>query len=105
MRTTHVSSAPSVRVLVEPACVKQSGKVGYAVMSFGGFMGIGEDFFPLPWSLLTYNPRLEGYEVNISEAQLKGAPKYNTHENWNWDSRTRTIDDYYKSQPNWMMWD
>jgi PRC-barrel domain len=82
---------------------KQSGKVGYAVMSFGGFMGIGEEFYPLPWSLLTYNPRLEGYEVNISEAQLKGAPKYNTHENWDWDSGTPMIDDYYKSQPNWTM--
>ena len=82
---------------------KQSGKVGYAVMSFGGFMGIGEDYYPLPWSLLTYNSRLEGYEVNISEAQLKGAPKYSTHENLDWDSRTRTIDDYYKSQPKWMM--
>jgi hypothetical protein len=77
---------------------KQSGKVGYAVMSL---IGIGEDFYPLPWSLLTYNPRLEGYEVNISEAQLKGAPKYNTHENWDWGSRTRTIDEYYKSQPGW----
>ena len=31
---------------------KRSGKVGYAVMSFGGFMGIGEDYYPLPWSLL-----------------------------------------------------
>jgi hypothetical protein len=82
---------------------KQSGKVGYAVMSFGGFIGIGEDYYPLPWSLLTYNPRLEGYEVNISEAQLKGAPKYSTHENWDWGSRTQTVDDYYKSQPNWMM--
>ena len=82
---------------------KQSGKVGYAVMSFGGFMGIGEDFYPLPWSLLTYNPRLEGYEVNISETQLKGAPKYSTHENWDWGSRARTIDDYYKVQPGWMM--
>jgi hypothetical protein len=73
---------------------KQSGKVGYAVMSFGGFMGIGEDYYPLPWSLLTYNPRLEGYEVNITDAQLKGAPKYSTHENWDWGSRARTIDDY-----------
>jgi hypothetical protein len=78
---------------------KQSGKVGYAVMSFGGFMGIGEDYYPLPWSLLTYNPRLEGYEVNITDAQLKGAPKYSTHENWDWGSRARTIDDY----SNWMM--
>ena len=82
---------------------KRSGKVGYAVMSFGGFMGIGEDYYPLPWSPLTYNPQLEGYEVNISETQLKGAPKYSTHENWDWGSRTRTIDDYYKVQPGLMM--
>src|SRR5436189_6350453 len=80
---------------------KQSGKVGYAVMSFGGFMGIGEDYYPLPWSLLTYNPRLEGYEVNITDAQLKGAPKYGMHENWDWGSRARTSDDYYKVQSNW----
>ena len=78
---------------------KQSGKVGYAVMSFGGFMGIGEDYYPLPWSMLTYNPRLEGYEVNISDAQLKGAPKYSSHENWDWGSRTGAIDDYYKVPP------
>jgi hypothetical protein len=82
---------------------KQSGKVGYAVMSFGGFMGIGEDYYPLPWSLLTYNPRLEGYEVNITDAQLKGAPKFNTHENWDWGTPTRTIDDYYKVPPSWIV--
>jgi hypothetical protein len=55
-------------------------RLGYAVMSFGGFLGIGEDYYPLPWSLLTYSPRLEGYEVNLSDAQLKGAPKYGKHE-------------------------
>src|SRR5215468_4487961 len=55
---------------------KISGKVAYAVMSFGGFMGIGEDYYPLPWSLLTYNPDLEGYEVNLSEKQIKNAPRY-----------------------------
>jgi hypothetical protein len=82
---------------------KQSGKVGYAVMSFGGFLGIGEEYYPLPWSLLTYNPRLEGYEVNISDAQLKSAPKFSTHENWDWGTRSRTIDEYYKTQPNWLM--
>jgi PRC-barrel domain len=88
-----------VRVMIG----KQSGKVGYAVMSFGGFMGIGEDYYPLPWSLLTYNPRLEGYEVNITDAQLSGAPKYGTHENWDWDNRTRSVDEYYKIQPSWVM--
>jgi sporulation protein YlmC with PRC-barrel domain len=37
------------RVMID----KRSGKVAYAVMSFGGFLGIGEDYYPLPWSLLT----------------------------------------------------
>ena len=82
---------------------KLSGKVAYAVMSFGGFMGIGEDYYPLPWSLLTYNPTLDGYEVNISEQQLKGAPKYSTHENWDWADRSRgqTVHDYYGVAPFW----
>jgi hypothetical protein len=81
---------------------KQSGKVGYAIMSFGGFMGIGEDYYPLPWSLLTYNPRLEGYEINISEEQLRGAPKYGTRETWDWTNRSRAVDEYYGIQPSWM---
>jgi hypothetical protein len=66
-------------------------------------MGIGEDYYPLPWSLLTYNPRLEGYEVNITDAQLKGAPKYGTHQHWDWDRSTGAIDDYYGVRPTWMM--
>ena len=66
------------RVMID----KINGKVAYAVMSFGGFMGIGEDYYPLPWSLLTYNPRLEGYEVNVSAQQLNGAPKYSAREAW-----------------------
>ena len=81
------------RVMID----KIGGKVAYAVMSFGGFMGIGQDYYPLPWNLLTYNPRLEGYEVNIGAEQLKRAPKYNTHEIWNWSepARVRSIDDYW----------
>jgi sporulation protein YlmC with PRC-barrel domain len=51
---------------------KETGKVAYALMSFGGFMGIGRDYYPLPWSLLKFNPRLDGYEINISEQQLTG---------------------------------
>jgi len=82
------------RVMID----KRSGKVAYAVMSFGGFLGIGEDYYPLPWSLLTYNERLGGYEVNISEQQLKGAPKYGTHESWDWSDtrRQKTVSDYYQ---------
>jgi len=82
---------------------KISGKVAYAVMSFGGFMGIGEDYYPLPWSLLTYNPGFEGYEVNVSEQQLKGAPKYSKHESWDWADKARgqKVYDYYGVGPYW----
>jgi hypothetical protein len=85
------------RIMVD----KISGKVAYAVMSFGGFLGIGEDYYPLPWSLLTYNPRLEGYEVNVSEQQLKGAPKFSQYENWDWSDRARgqRVYDYYGAMP------
>ena len=58
------------RVMID----KISVKVAYAVMSFGGFLGIGEDYYPLPWSVLTYNPTLGGYEVEITDQQLKNAP-------------------------------
>jgi sporulation protein YlmC with PRC-barrel domain len=83
------------RVMID----KLSGKVAYAVMSFGGFMGIGEDYYPLPWSLLTYNPRLEGYEINVGEQQLKGAPKYSAHETWDWARRGEAVDNYYNVPP------
>ena len=82
---------------------KRSGQVAYAVMSFGGFMGIGEDYYPLPWPLLSYNPKLDGYEVSIPEQQLKGAPKYNEHESWDWSDRSRgkKVYDYYGVAPFW----
>src|SRR3979490_3196126 len=71
-----------VRVMID----KLSGKVAYAVMSFGGFLGVGEDYYPLPWSLLTYNHALGGYEVNLGEEQLKGAPKFGKSQSWDWAS-------------------
>jgi hypothetical protein len=55
---------------------KYSGKVAYAVMSFGGFLGIGERYHPLPWDALTYHPDYGGYVVNISREQLEGGPHY-----------------------------
>jgi hypothetical protein len=73
------------RVMID----KLSGKVAYAVMSFGGFLGMGDNYYPLPWSELTYNPHLDGYEVNLTEQQLKNAPKYFLHENWDWSDRAR----------------
>ena len=56
---------------------KFTGHVEYAVMSFGGFLGIGEDFYPLPWRKLTDDTRLGGYCVDLDRTRLeKGAGVY-----------------------------
>jgi hypothetical protein len=87
------------RVMID----KMSGKVAYAVMSFGGFMGIGEDYYPLPWSLLTFDPKLGGYVIDLTQEQLKGAPKYSKHETWDWSDheRGKKIYNYYGEPPYW----
>lgn len=55
---------------------KRSGQVEYAVMSFGGFLGIGREYHPLPWNQLDYDPLQGGYVVNLSREQLEQAPRY-----------------------------
>ena len=55
---------------------KFSGKVAYAVLSFGGWLGMGQDHYPLPWAKLKYNEALGGYVVNLTNKQLQSAPKY-----------------------------
>jgi hypothetical protein len=81
---------------------KISGKVAYAVVSFGGFLGMGEDYYPMPWAKLDYDTSLGGYRVDITEERLKGAPKFNRSTDWNWSDRSRdtTVYDYYNT-PLW----
>jgi hypothetical protein len=81
------------RVMIE----KRSGKVSYAVLSFGGFLGIGDDHYPLPWASLTYNTELGGYQVALTEDQLNGAPKYSREADWDWNDRARAdaVNGYY----------
>ena len=79
------------RVMIE----KISGRVSYAVLSFGGFLGIGDDFYPLPWPSLKYNVDLGGYQTMITVDQIKGAPKHGRSDDWNWGLGTGAIDDYY----------
>jgi hypothetical protein len=81
---------------------KTSGKVAYAILSFGGFMGMGEDYYPVPWSTLKYDSNLEGYRVNLTEDQLKKAPKYSSSTDWNWNrDNDRRVYDYYRTDPYW----
>jgi len=78
---------------------KRSGQVAYAVLSFGGFLGMGSSYHPLPWNQLTYDPAQGGYGVDLTKEQLEGAPTYSASEESRWSDPTysRGIDDYYSS--------
>ena len=86
------------RVMID----KISGKVAYAVLSFGGFLGMGEDYYPVPWSTLNYDTNLAGYRVNLTKDQLEKAPSYSESEGWNWSRENdRRVYDYYRANPYW----
>ncbi|MDB5662803.1 MAG: photosystem reaction center protein [Sphingomonas bacterium] len=53
---------------------KRSGQVAYAVLSFGGVLGFGSRVYPLPWSMLTYDPEEHGYSLEIGRDDIDAAP-------------------------------
>jgi hypothetical protein len=96
-RGEHVGSIE--RIMVE----KRSGKVSYAVLRFGGFLGMGEEHYPLPWSKLEYDESLGGYRVNVSREQLEGAPRYQSEDDQYWTADNgRRVYDYYGVTPYWI---
>src|ERR1700730_18435057 len=66
------------RVMID----ERRGEIADAVMTFGGFRGIGDEHGALPWSGLRYNPELDAYELNVTEDHLRHAPALTT----GWDT-------------------
>ena len=89
------------RLMIE----KISGKVAYAVMSFGGFLGMGEEEHTIPWNKLDYDTGLGGYRTDITQDQLRGAPAFSRDRSYDWSDRTREqeLHDYYSSPYYWAM--
>lgn len=75
---------------------KHSGQVRYAVLEFGGFLGMGTDRYPLPWNMLKYDTSLDGYVVPLDKTQLEQAPRYSADERPDYTRDYGTgIDRYY----------
>ncbi len=75
---------------------KVSGRAQYAILSIGGFLGMGEKYHPLPWNQLTYDTQKGGYRVGLDKDRLQGAPAYGANDLSAWDdTRGRAVDDYY----------
>lgn len=82
---------------------KFSGQVVYALMSFGGLLGIGEKTYPLPWGVLKYDTAKEGYVVSLDKQTLENAPSYDEDERIDmadeaWNKR---VYGYYNVPPFW----
>lgn len=82
---------------------KVSGKVAYAILSFGGFLGIGDKHVPVPWTSLTYNHDLEAYQLDLSDDVLKKAPSYDADKEFDWGDRSQEhlVHNYYGISPYW----
>lgn len=82
---------------------KLNGRVAYAVLSFGGFLGIGDRYYPLPWEKLSYDMALGGYVVDVDPSSLEGAPSYADDEQAPWDDRAwgEKLAGYYGARPFW----
>jgi PRC-barrel domain len=82
---------------------KVTGKVSYAVLSFGGFLGMGSNLLPLPWPRLRYNTRFEAYELDIDEYELKHAPSFRADKDFDWGDRSQeaALHRYYGIPPYW----
>ncbi len=87
------------RVMID----KVSGKVSYAILSFGGFFGMGSNLLPLPWGRLTYNPRFEAYQLDIDDEELKRAPSFRADKEFDWGDRSQEAElhRYYGIPPYW----
>jgi hypothetical protein len=82
---------------------KVSGNVAYAVLRFGGFLGIGDKHLPIPWSSLKYDSTTQAYHICISDAELANAPSYATDADFDWGDRSqeRKLHDFYRARPYW----
>jgi sporulation protein YlmC with PRC-barrel domain len=78
---------------------RQSGQVKYAVLEFGGFLGMGTDRYPIPWTMLKFDTKRDGYVVPLDKARLEKAPKYtdDTIPNYDADYSSR-VNSYYDAR-------
>jgi sporulation protein YlmC with PRC-barrel domain len=82
---------------------KLSGNVAYAVLSFGGFVGMGQKHLPIPWARLKYDLVQEAYALDLTDEEISRAPAYEADEEFDWGDRRQdaVIQGDYKGPHYW----
>ena len=97
------TSGENIGTIEDVMLEKTSNGIMLAVIGFGGFLGIGEKYYAIPWSVLDYDKARGGYTVPFTKQQLEAAPAYSINELTGDDGR-RARDasfQYYKVDPYW----
>lgn len=81
---------------------KTSGKAVYALMSFDGFLGLGQKFYPLPWSTLTYDEKMEGYAIALTREQLEAGYCVGDKDIADEIEWRESVHAYYGATPYWI---
>ncbi|MBI5441164.1 MAG: PRC-barrel domain-containing protein [Deltaproteobacteria bacterium] len=81
-----------------------SGRIAYAVLSFGGILGLGDKLFAVPWSALRLDPDARQFIFDVEKEKLERAPGFDKD---HWPSMADArwaaeVHSYYKSTPYWM---
>jgi sporulation protein YlmC with PRC-barrel domain len=84
---------------------KYSGRVAYAVLNYGSFLGMGGKLFALPWDTLKYDTRRDAYLIDIPEDRLRNAPSFDagSEPRWGYRDYDKQIHDYYGSRADWYL--
>lgn len=92
-----------IGVIEDVMLEKNANGIMFAVIGFGGFLGIGEKFHAIPWSVLDYEKSRGGYVVPFTKDQLKAAPAHSINEltGDNGKAARDASYDYYKVTPYW----
>jgi sporulation protein YlmC with PRC-barrel domain len=78
---------------------KLSGKIAYAVVTFGGFMGMGSDRYALPWQILTYDSKEQGYIIDVTNDVLRSTPVLRDHADRMWGTQ---LHEHFRVPPYWI---
>lgn len=102
--TVYNPAGEKLGVVQDVMIDRRAGRIVYAVLSFGGFLGLGERRHPVPWSSLRYDTELGGYVIDIDRSVLEGSPAFADDEPIAWDEQAwaRSLHDYYKAEPFWL---
>ena len=103
--TVYNESGDKIGTVEDIVLDKQSNQILFAALGFGGLLGVGEKYYPVPWALLDYDEDRGGYVAPLNKDLLENAPAYSLKDLTKHDGSLGTIREqtytYYNVNRDW----